>query len=73
MDNCGGQEFSELPGLRIELLSPKSTNKFRTSGLGLLANSIIRYRTAETNHIQVMLENIDAFTYISNASSPINE
>ena len=46
MDNCGGHESEIiLPGVRIELLPPRSTAKYQPLDLGLIAHSKIRYRS----------------------------
>ena len=46
MGNCGGHESEiQLPGLRIEMLPPRSTAKYQPLDLGLIAHSKIRYRS----------------------------
>ena len=46
MDNCGGHECNiELPELRVELLAPKTTHKYQTLDLGLIAQSKVRYKS----------------------------
>ena len=45
MDNCSGHKCDiELPGLRVELLPHKTTHKYQTLDLGLIAQSKLRYR-----------------------------
>ena len=45
-DKFGGHECNiEVPGIRLELLLPKSTNKFQNLDLGIIVHSKIRYRT----------------------------
>ncbi len=52
MDNCGGHKLkANLPGLRIEFLSPKSTHKYQTLDLGLISHSKIRYRSFLLRHV----------------------
>ena len=46
MDNCGGHEiFFDYPALRFDFLLPKSTHKYQTLELGLIAHGKIRNRT----------------------------
>ena len=46
MDNCGGHESEiQIPGLRIEMLLPRSTAKKQPLDLSLIAHSKIRYRS----------------------------
>ncbi len=46
IDNCGGHEHDiNLPGVRIELLPPRSTAKYQPLDLGLIAHAKIRYRS----------------------------
>ena len=45
MDICGGHESEIiLPGVRIELLPPRSMAKYQPLYLGLISHSKIRYR-----------------------------
>ncbi len=47
MYNCGGHECDiELPGLRIELLPPRTMSKYQTLDLGLIAHAKILYRSS---------------------------
>ena len=46
MDDCSGHESDiSLLGLRIELLPPRTTAKYQTLDLGLIAHSKMRYRS----------------------------
>ena len=50
MDNCGSHvEGLNLPGLRVEFLLPKSTNKYQPFDLGIIANKTSIYFAARYN------------------------
>ena len=62
IDNCGGRELEvSLPGVRIELLPPRTTAKYQPLDLGLVGHSKIRYRSVLLRIvIEVMLQkNLD--------------